>query len=193
MIAAAHWCAATAVVEREELKMSVMEIVQICIPVITFLMGYFLTNIGYMRSRKLDIVREKFEKLYHPFFLLVNELGTDTEDGFGLAFDTENTSLVKRLIDHLFVNVYLASSEGQRLILETRILLISNMAKGDTVEKENIELFEKSISVLFEHLLLEYMKSAKDLGYDLTGFGVFSGTTGQPGEPVVNEKAVSNK
>jgi len=153
--------------------MDVMGIVQICIPVVTFLMGFFLTDIGYRRKRKLDIVREKFEKLYHPFFLLINELGRETEDGFGFAFDTDNTAVLKRLIDHLFINVYLASTEGQRLILETRILLISNTAKGENVELGNVALFEQSIDALFEHLLEEYMRSAKALGYDLGNMGVY--------------------
>jgi len=154
--------------------MGAVEIVQLCIPVITFLMGYFLTSIGYRRNRKLDIVREKFDKLYHPFFLLMNELGTDTEDGFGLAFDTDNTSVTKRLIDHLFTHVYLATSEGQRLILETRVLFVSNTAKGNRVGKEDEELFENTIRALFEHLLQEYMKSATALGYELGSMGVFA-------------------
>ena len=142
-------------------------IIQLFIPIITFAMGYFLTNIGYKRDRKLGIVREKFEKLYHPFFMLINELGADTEDGAGFAFDTENTSILKRFFDHLLSNVYLASSEGQQLILETRILFVSSIAKGDRIDEEKVQLFEQSISVLFDHLLQEYMKSAKALGYDL--------------------------
>ena len=66
--------------------MDVVEIIKLFIPVITFAMGYFLTDIGYKRDRKLSIVREKFEKLYHPFYMLINELGTEREEGF--AFDT---------------------------------------------------------------------------------------------------------
>ena len=147
--------------------MDVMGIIQLFIPIITFAMGYFLTDIGYRRNRKLSIIREKFEKLYHPFFVLINELGTDTDDGVGMAFDTENTSVLKRFFDHLFPNMYLASSKGQQLILETRMLFVSNLAKGDTVDKEKEQLLEKSISALFEHLIQEYVQSAKALGYDL--------------------------
>ena len=156
--------------------MDVMGLIQLFIPVITFLMGYFLTDIGYKRDRKLSIIREKFEKLYHPFFMMLNELGTDTEDGAGFAFDTDNTSTLGRFFAHLFSNIYLASPEGQRLIMETRMLFVSNMAKGDTVEEENKHLFEESISELFGHLINEYTKSAKALGYDLNGLGVISGT-----------------
>ena len=154
---------------------SVMGVIQLLIPVVTFAMGYFLTDIGYKRDRKLSIVREKFEKLYHPFFMLINELGTETEDGAGFAFDTENTAVLKRFFDHLFTNVHLASCEGQQLILETRMLFVSEIAKGDGIDKEKEQLFEKSISALFLHLLQEYIQSAKALGYDV---GFVEGHTG---------------
>ena len=68
--------------------MDFISFLQLLIPVITFAMGYFLTDIGYRRDRKLSIVREKFDKLYHPFYILVNVLGMDNKSGF--AFDCEN-------------------------------------------------------------------------------------------------------
>jgi len=144
-----------------------LEILQLLIPIATFAMGYLLTNIGYKRDRKLSVIREKFVKLYHPFYLLVNELGTDTEDGAGFAFDTEDTFTLKRFFDLLLPNVYLASSEGQKLILETRMLFFSNIAKDNHVDEDKAQLFENSISALFGHLIQEYVKSAKALGYDL--------------------------
>ena len=147
--------------------MDVIRIIQLFIPVITFAMGYYLSNIRYKRDRKLSIIREKFEKLYHPFFMLINELGTDTEDGAGFAFDTENTSILKRFFDHLLSNVYLASCEGQQLILQTRVLFVCDIAKGDGIDKEKEQLFEKSIGALFDHLMQEYLKAGKALGYDL--------------------------
>jgi len=146
--------------------MDVMGIVQLLVPIITFAMGYFLTNIGYKRDRRLSIIREKFEKLYHPFFMLINELGTDTEDGAGFAFDTENPAVLKRFFDHLLSNVHLASSQGQQLILETRALFVTQIVKGDQADQEMLALFEQSISALFGHLLQEYVKSATALGYE---------------------------
>jgi len=157
--------------------MDIMIITQLLIPVVTFLMGYFLTNIGYKRDRKLNIIREKFEKLYHPFYMLINELGTDTGDGAGFAFNTEDSPVIRKLLDHLTANVYLASSEGQKLIWETRIIFISCVAAGNTVNKEKEQLFEKSISALFEHLIQEYLKSANALGYDLGGAVTYAAYT----------------
>ncbi|MCL2702067.1 MAG: hypothetical protein FWE91_00445 [Defluviitaleaceae bacterium] len=146
--------------------MEIIGIIQLLIPVVTFAMGYFLTDIGYKRDRKLSIVREKFEKLYHTFYVLLHEFGTDTEEGF--AFDTENSAVLKPIIDHLTTNAYLASSEGQKLIWKTRNIYISYMSRGeDIIDKEKDQLFEKSLTALFDHLILEYVKAAKALGYDL--------------------------
>jgi len=137
---------------------------QLFIPVITFAMGYYLTNIGYRRDRKLSITREKFEKLYHPFYMLIHELGTDREDGIALGGD--NPSEFKPFIDLLTTNAYLASSEGQRLIWETRGILVSCIAESD-INEEKDQLLANSIGKLFEHLIQEYMNSAAALGYDL--------------------------
>ena len=145
--------------------MDFMGVLQLIIPVITFLMGYFLTNIGYRRDRKLSITREKFEKLYHPFYILVHSLGTDREDGIAIGGD--DPSAFKPFIDHLTANAYLASTEGQRLIWETRSLVVSFMAEGNSMDEEKDQLLTKSIGTLFEHLIQEYMKSATALGYEL--------------------------
>jgi hypothetical protein len=149
--------------------MGAVEIIQLCIPVVTFAMGYFLTGIGYKRDRKLCIIREKFEKLYHPFYVLIHEFGMESEKGF--AFDTENGPMLKPLLDHLTANAYLASTEGQAIIWETRNLFVSYMAKGDSIDKEKGQLLEKAFAALFEHLILQYMKSANALGYDSGGEG----------------------
>jgi len=145
--------------------MDAIGVIQLFIPVITFAMGYFLTGIGYKRDRKLSITREKFEKLYHPFYILVHNLGTDREDG--IAIGSEDPSVFKPFIDHLTANAYLASSEGQKLIWETRSLVVSCIAEGGSVDKEKDLLLTKSIGALFEHLIQEYMKSATALGYEL--------------------------
>ena len=145
--------------------MDFMGIIQLIIPVITFLMGYFLTNIGYKRDRKLNITREKFEKLYHPFYILVHSLGTDREDGIAIGGD--DPSAFKPFIDHLTANAYLASSEGQKLIWETRSLVVSFMAEGIIMDEEKDRLLTESIGTLFNHLIQEYMKSATVLGYEL--------------------------
>jgi len=152
-----------------------MGIIQIFIPVITFAMGYFLTDIGYKRERKLSIIREKFEKLYHPFYMLITELGTDAEAGF--SFETGNSSALKQLFDHLAANAYLASSEGQILIWETRTVFVPSFSEGYIADKEKDQLLEKSIGALFEYLLQEYMKCANALGYELGGLGTFAATT----------------
>jgi len=145
--------------------MDFMSIFQLIIPVITFLMGFFLTNIGYKRDRKLSITREKFEKLYHPFYVLVHSLGTDREDGIALGGDDPAT--FKPFIDHLTANAYLASTEGQRLIWETRSLVVSYTAEGNVMDEEKDMILTKSIEKLFTHLIQEYMKSATVLGYEL--------------------------
>ena len=152
----------------EGLLMDVIGIITLFIPVVTFAMGYFLTDIGYKRDRKLSIVREKFEKLYHPFYMLVCELGTDTEGGDGFALNTEDSSAFGQLFDHLIHNAYLATSEGQSLIWETRMLFVSCNADGNNIDKEKEQLLEKSIRALFGHLIQEYVKSASALGYDLS-------------------------
>jgi hypothetical protein len=132
-------------------------------------MGYFLTNIGYKRDRKLSVAREKFEKLYHPFYLMITELGSDTEDG-NIALGSEEDvcfSSLKPFIDHLMKNVYLASPEGQTLFSKTRLLHIECMAAGDSINEEKARQFEESFGALCNYLLLEYLKTAKVLGYDL--------------------------
>ena len=149
--------------------MGFMSIMQLLIPVITFAMGYFLTNIGYKRDRELSVVREKFDRLYHPFFVLVNELGMDNEAGF--AFDSENADVLKPILEHLTKNAYLATAEGQKLIWETRYLFVSGAVERKPSDNEE-ELFAKAIGALFEHLIQEYMKSASALGYELIGMGI---------------------
>jgi len=153
--------------------MDIIGIIQIFIPVITFAMGYFLTNIGYKRDRKLSIMREKFEKLYHPFYIMINELGTDVELGF--AFDTENRSVIKPFIQHLAVNSYLATSKGQTLIWETRRLFVCCTAENYIIDKEKEQQLEQLISELFEHFVQEYIKSADALGYELGGAEAVTG------------------
>ena len=154
--------------------MDFISIMQLFIPVITFGMGYYLTDIGYRRDRKLSITREKFDRLYHPFYILVNELGTDHESGF--AFDSENMDTLKPIIEHLTKNAHLATAEGQMLIWETRYHFISCVTEGKLSDKEKEEIFGKSLGILLEHLIQEYMKSAKALGYELIGMGAVSGS-----------------
>ena len=145
--------------------MDVMDIIQLLLPILTFAMGYFLTGIEHKRERKSNILREKFEKLYHPFYLLVNELGTDTGDGF--AFSVKDSSSLKRFFEHFTTNVYLASSEGQALFWEARVLFYSCLAEGDNLCKAKEEQLDQAMSVLFGHMLQEYVKSANALGYEL--------------------------
>ena len=154
--------------------MDFIGILQLFIPVITFAMGYFLTDIGYKRDRKLSIIREKFDRLYHPFFVLVNELGMD--NGLGFAFDSENGAALKPILEHLTKNAYLATAEGQKLIWETRYLFVSGAAEGEATGQDQEELFAKSLGAMFEHLIQEYMKSAHALGYELIGMGTIAGS-----------------
>ena len=154
--------------------MDFIDIFQIIIPVITFLMGYFLTSIGYKRDRKLCIIREKFDKLYHPFLILAMELGV--ENGFGFAFDSENGETLKPILEHLIKNAYLTTTEGQKLIWEARYLFVSGATEGETIDKEREELFAKSLGSLFEHLIQEYTKSATALGYELIEMGTLADT-----------------
>ena len=144
--------------------MDIFDIIQLLIPLATFAMGYCLTNVGYNRERKLSIVREKFEKLYHPFYQMINELGTENEIGF--EFDTENRSVLKPLLNHLTENSYLASSEGQKLIWETRRIFVRCTAEDYSADSESEKMLEKSLSLLFGHLVQEYIKSSKVLGYE---------------------------
>jgi len=150
--------------------MDIMGILQLFIPVITFVMGYFLTNIGYRRDRRLGIIREKFEKLYHPFYLLLHELGAEREDG-ALEMSGEGVSMLKPFFDHLKHNMYLASPEGQKLFWETRKLFFSCLAEGDGIEEERAQLLGESFESLCTYLMLEYVKSAKSLGYELDTAG----------------------
>ena len=148
-------------------QINAMEIIQLFVPVVTFVMGYFLTNVGYKRDKKLSIIREKFEKLYHPFYVMINKLGSETDEGF--AFSIEDSSALKQFFDHFSMNMYLASPEGQKLFWEARNLFMRCIAKGDEISKEQEYQFDKSMSVLFGHLLQEYVKSANILGYELGG------------------------
>ena len=141
--------------------MEAIEIIRLLIPVVTFAMGYLLTNIGYKRDKKLRVTREKFEKLYHPFYMLLNELATDKEEGFYI--DTDDSSALKQFLDLLAVNMYLASAEVQQLFWKTRKLFISCMAEGGMLDKEKKPLLEKSCGELFVHLMREYVESASAL------------------------------
>jgi len=143
----------------------VLEIIKLFIPIVTFAMGYFLTNIRYKRERKLSITREKFEKLYHPFYMLMNELGTD--EGEGLAFDVDNKPVLKQFFDHLMTNIYLASSKGQQHFWETRKLFLSYSTENGATDKEKKQLLEEAFGKLFMYLLQEYVKHAQILGYEL--------------------------
>jgi len=160
--------------------MDFISIITLIIPVITFAMGYFLTNVGYKRDRKLSIIREKFDRLYHPFYVLINELGTDAEidDVVGFAFDSENMDTLKPILAHLTKSAYLATAEGQALIWETRHLFVLYVNKeGETIDKDEEDLFAKSIGALFEHLIQEYVKSANALGYELMGMVAKAGSS----------------
>ena len=154
--------------------MDIMDVLQLFIPVITFALGYCLTNIGYKRDRNLSIIREKFDKLYHPFFVLVNDLGMKHEYGF--AFDSENGDMLSPIFEHLTKNAFLTTTEGQRLIWETRYLFVSGTTEGDAIDKDKEELFAKSLGALLEHLIQEYMKSANALGYELVDMGTIAGS-----------------
>jgi hypothetical protein len=156
--------------------MDVLGVIQLFIPIITFAMGYFLTDIGYKRDRKLGIIREKFDRLYHPFYILINEHGTDHETG-GFAFDNENLDVLKPILDHLTKNSHLATTEGQMLIWETRYHFISIATEEETIDKDKEELFGKSLGALLEHLIQEYMKSAKALGYELISIGAITSSS----------------
>ena len=147
--------------------MDVMGIIQILLPVITFVMGYLLTGIEHKRYQKLSIVREKFEKLYHPFYMLVNELGTDAEEG--VAINTADSAELKQFFNHVMAHVHLASTEGQRLFWEARLLFVQCMGEGDALSEEKEQLLGAAIGALFGHLVQEYMKAANTLGYDISG------------------------
>ena len=142
-----------------------MELITLILPVLTFVMGYFLTGIEHKRERKLSIMREKFEKLYHPFFVMINELGTETEEGF--AFSVQDAPVVKRFFDHFSKNMYLASADGQKLFWETRSLFMSCTAKGEPVSPEQEAQIDAAMAALFGYLIQEYIKSANALGYEL--------------------------
>ena len=149
----------------------VMEIIILLLPVVTFAMGYVLTGISHKREQKLGIIREKFEKLYHPFYMMIPELGEATEEGF--AFSVGDGSVLQRFFDHLAANVYLATAEGQKLFWEARRLFISCMAEGGTLSKENEQRIDAAIGALFAHFLQEYARLANALGYDLGGSEAF--------------------
>jgi len=147
-----------------------LSIIQLVIPVITFAMGYFLTNIGYKRDRKLSIIREKFEKLYHPFYLMLHELGTSQEDGESLGLGGENVSELSPFFKHLTANIYLASHEGQKHYMEAyKLFLGCCMAESGSgnIDLEREQQFAKSFDALVQYLMLEYVKTAKALGYEV--------------------------
>ena len=145
----------------------IMDFFKLVIPVVTFAMGYYLTNIGYKRDRRLSIVREKFDRLYHPFYLLMHELGSNTADGEGLELGAEDISGFEPFFEHLTANMYLTSSEGQKLFWETRKLFISCLATGDNLDPEKEAAFGASFGALCEYLLQEYVETGKTLGYEL--------------------------
>ena len=147
--------------------LDVMGIITLFLPIVTFVMGYYLTGIEHKREMKLRIIREKFEKLYHPFYVMINELGTNMEEG--IAFSVGDGSVLMPFFDHLTANVYLASAEGQKLFWETRNLFFRLSAEHGTISAENERLLEQSIAALFQQLLQEYIKSATALGYELAG------------------------
>jgi len=142
-------------------KSIVIEILTFVIPVITFAMGYYLTNIGYKRERKLSIIREKFEKLYHPFYLMGFELGIEAEEG-GLILDLEDGYVVKQLIDHLTKNIYLASIESQTLFMEVKSLYLSMMNSSDCIDEEKMKT---PFLDLVTTLMNEYAECLIVLGY----------------------------
>jgi len=143
---------------------NILGIIQLFIPIVTFAMGYFLTNIGYKRDRKLSIIREKFEKLYHPFYLLLHELGTVKEDGENLELGGESVSELSPFFKHLTANMYLASPKGQMLYMETHKLFLG-CCTSSTPEKE--QQFGESFDALVQYLMREYAKVVKLLGYEL--------------------------
>ena len=153
--------------------MDVVVIIQLFIPVITFAMGYFLTDIGYRRDRKLSLVREKFDKLYHPFYMMVLEHGTERTDG-AFAIGGGGVAEFKPFLDHLAANSYLATSDGQKMIWETRYFLLSCLAKEDELDEETDTKLGESIGAMFAFFVQEYMKSANKLGYELAGLGAFA-------------------
>ncbi|MCL2855376.1 MAG: hypothetical protein FWE21_07145 [Defluviitaleaceae bacterium] len=144
--------------------MSALSIIQLFIPIITFSMGYFLTNIGYKRDRRLAIVREKFEKLYHPFYLLMIQLGTDAADGESVEIGGDSYDSIKPFFDHLMANIYLASKEGQELFLKTRKLFVQCC---NATDEEREREFQQLLGTLFEYLTQGYLETAKTLGYEI--------------------------
>jgi len=150
--------------------MSILSIIQLFIPIITFAMGYFLANIVYQRDRKLNIVREKFEKLYHPFYLLLHQIGAETGDGETLVIGGENEEdhmVFKPFFDHLTANIYPASPKGQKLYMDARKLFVGCCTLENNDEEKG-RLLGLSFGVLCDHLLEEYVKCAKTLGYEIS-------------------------
>ena len=148
----------------------ILRIIQLFIPIITFAMGYFLTDIGYKRDRKISIIREKFEKLYHPFYLLLHELGTNQEDGESLEIGGESYSELRPFFKHLTANMYLASPEGQKHFIEAHKLFLNCcVAEGGSgsIDSERDRQFGKSFDALVQYLMSEYVKAAKTLGYEI--------------------------
>ena len=144
----------------------VIGIIHLFIPIITFAMGFFLTDIIYRRDKKLNIVREKFEKLYHPFYLMINELGTATEDGQGAAFSASDGAIITKFLEHLVANAYLATAEGQAIVWQTSKLFVSYASHDGVPDKEKERLLDESMAALFTHFFQEYIKSSKALGYE---------------------------
>ena len=143
----------------------IMGIITLLLPVVTFAMGYYLTGIEHKRELKRRILREKFEKLYHPFYVMINELGTASEEG--IAFSAEDSEVIKRFFDHFMTNAYLANTEGQKLFWDARSQFYRFVSDGDNKSKEKEQKLDEAMGALFGHFLMEYINLANALGYEL--------------------------
>ena len=142
-----------------------MDILRLLLPVITFAMGYLLTGVAHKRALKRDILRERFEKLYHPFYIMINELGTESAEGF--AFSVGDGTVIKSFFDHLTRNIYLASTEGQALFWQTRSLFYRCVTNENPLSPESEHAIDEALGALFSHLLMAYLRCANALGYNL--------------------------
>jgi len=146
----------------------ILRIIQLFIPIITFAMGYFLTNIGYKRDRKLSIVREKFEKLYHPFYLLLHEIGKAADDIDGIELGHEGFLTLAPFFKHLTANMYLASPQGQELYLKAyKVFHHCCKAEESGISEERLQEFGQTFDALVQYLMAEYAGAAKTLGYEI--------------------------
>jgi len=159
--------------------MDIMGIIQLLLPVATFAMGFFLTDIQYRREKKMRVIREKFEKLLHPFWMLINELGADRPEG--LALDVKNTEVFQPILDHLLQNSYLAPAKGQEMVWTMRAVGLLRATDTDDIDRSTLESLEatfgdfENVEKLYERLTGEcfvyymklYEKTAKILGYEM--------------------------